>query len=175
LDHRFSEFDGVKGSAWVEGKDAKEFRKEFDKMSRAGVQYLQKYISSAKSKCETADNTLKRYGIDPNNVNSVEDTARKYGQEAAKLNQEIEKIQSSRSTRIAALKVKIAEEAKPGFNADEATKLITGEILTNLRPMEEVEPQIRARREASAKMGRAEVKKSIIFVINEKIMARRGA
>jgi hypothetical protein len=175
LEHRFSEFDGVKGSAWIEGKNAKEFRKEFDKMSRAAVQYLQKYISSAKSKCETADNTLKRYGIDPNNEKSVEDTAKKYGKEAAKLNQQIEKIQSSRNTRIAALKVKIAEEAKPGFSADEATKLITGEILTNLRPMEEVEPQIRARREASTKASGVEVKKSVLFVINERIVVRRGA
>jgi hypothetical protein len=166
IEQRFDEFEGVKGSSWIEGKNPKEFRTEYDKMSKAAVQYLQKYITGSKSKSETIENTLKRYNVEPTSEKSASDAAAKFAKEATKLKDKIKNIESKRNEYIEKARVQIAKEAKPGLTVAEATKIVTADISKNLRPMDKVEKEILAEREAKKN---ETVKKSVVFVIETTI------
>ncbi|WP_461246360.1 helicase-related protein [Treponema sp. R6D11] len=172
IEERFDEFDGVKESSWVGGKNPKDFRKEYDRVSKAATQYLQKYITSAKSKSETVENTLRRYNVDPTNERSATEVASKFGKEAVRLKENIKKIESKRDEYIEKAKKQIAKEAKPGLTVAEATKLVTKDIAKNLRPMDEVKEEILAEREAKKN---ETVKKSVVFVIDSVIKVEKRA
>jgi len=171
IEHRFSEFEGVKGSSWISGKDPKDFRKEYDKISRTAVQYLQKYITGAKSKSETVENTLKRYNVDPASEKSATEIATKFGKEAVKLKEKIDRIEAKRPEYVEKARKQIAAEAKPGLTVADATKLVTKNISANLRPMDKVEKEILAEREAKG----TAVNKSVVFVINKSIPIKKRA
>jgi hypothetical protein len=172
IDHSFDEFDGVKGSSWIEGKNPKDFRERYDKQSKEAMKYLQKYIASAKSKSGTVENTLQRYSVDPTNEKSATSTAAKYGKDAAALKKKIEHIEEKRSEYVERARVAIAAEAKPGKTVAEAVSATTSKILNNLRPMAEVEEEIIAERKAK---GTGTVQKSVSFVIDSKIPIKKRA
>jgi hypothetical protein len=150
FDVRMEEFSGIRGSSWIEAKNPKEFRKEYEHMASDIVKFLQRQAASAKGKAETLAATLKRYNVDPDSEESAMDNSRKHGAEAAELKAKIEKIKQNRDTYIEEARRQLEEYAKehPGKTVTRAIADTTTEIKSNLRPMDEVENEIKARREA---------------------------
>jgi hypothetical protein len=152
FDVRMEEFSGTRGSAWIEAKNPKEFRKAYERQGSEIVKFLQKQIASAKGKSETLAATLKRYNVDPDSETSAMDNSKKYGIEAAELKARIEKIKQNRDQYIAAAKRQLEAYAKehPGKTVNQAIDETTAYIKGHLRPMKEVEKEIKERRDAAA-------------------------
>jgi hypothetical protein len=163
FDVRMDEFSGLRGSSWIEAKNAKEFRKEYERQGDEIIKYLQKQIASAKGKSETLAATLKRYNVDPDSEESAVSSSKKYGIEAAELNDKIDRIKQNRSTYIAESRRQIEEYAKghPGKTTAQAIDETTNYIKGHLRPMEVVESEIKAKREAAARGSVDPLKKAI--------------
>jgi Mg2+ and Co2+ transporter CorA len=151
FDVSMEEFSGIRGSAWVEAKNPKEFRKTYDRQSSEIVKFLQKQVASAKGKSETLAATLKRYNVDPDNETSAMDNSKKYGIEAVELKARIENIKKGRDGYIEAAKRQLEAYAKehPGKTVTQAIDDTTAYIKGHLRPMKEVEEEIKARRKAA--------------------------
>jgi hypothetical protein len=157
FDVLMEEFSGIRGSSWIEAKNPKEFRKEYEHMASEIVKFLQRQVVSAKGKAETLAATLKRYNVDPDSEESAMDNSKKHGVEAAELKQKIERIRDNRNTYIEQAKKQLEEYAKehPGKTVSQAIADTTTEIKGNLRPMDIVEKEIKAKREAAAQAGGA--------------------
>jgi hypothetical protein len=151
------EFAGIRGSSWIEAKNPKEFRKEYEHMASDMVKFLQRQVASAKGKAETLAATLKRYNVDPNSEESAMDNSKKHGVEAAELKAKIEKIKQNRDIYIEEAKKQLEEYAKehPGKTVTQAITDTTTEIKSNLRPMDVVKKEIEAKREAATRAGGA--------------------
>ncbi|MDR0583273.1 MAG: hypothetical protein LBG57_02845, partial [Treponema sp.] len=152
FDVRMEEFSGIRGSAWVEAKNPKEFRKAYERQSSEIIKFLQKQVASARGKSETLAATLKRYNVDPDSETSAMDNSKKYGVEAVELKARIENIKKGRDGYIEAAKRQLEAYAKehPGKTVNQAIDDTTAYIKGHLRPMKEVEEEIKARREAAA-------------------------
>jgi hypothetical protein len=157
FDVHMEEFSDIRGSAWVEAKNPKEFRKAYERMGSEAVKFLQRQVASAKGKAETLAATLKRYNIDPDSEESAMNGSKKYGVEAAELKAKIEKIKQNRDTYIEQAKKQIEAYSKehPGKTVTQAIIDTTTDIKNNLRPMDMVENEIKAKREAAAQFGGA--------------------
>jgi hypothetical protein len=166
FDTRMEEFSDIRGSAWIEAKNPKEFRKEYEHTTQDAVKFLQRQIASAKGKSETLSATLKRYNVDPESEESAMSGAKKFGVEAAELKDKIEKIKKNRDQYINQATKQLAEYAKlhPGKNVEQAIADTTATIDGNLRPMEEVEKEIKAKREAQGKPMNKSVKKMVLLM-----------
>ena len=160
FDVHMEEFSGIRGSSWIEAKNPKEFRKMYERMGGEIVKFLQRQVASAKGKAETLAATLKRYNVDPNSEESAMSNSKKYGVEAAELNDKIDKIKQNRDRYIEDAKKQLEAYAKehPGKTVTEAIEETTANIRGKLRSMDEVEKEIRAAREAAAQQS---LKKSI--------------
>jgi hypothetical protein len=152
FDALMDEFSGTRGSAWVEAKNPKEFRKAYERQGSEIVKFLQRQVASAKGKSETLAATLKRYNVDPDSETSAMNSSKKYGAEAVELKAKIESIEQGRDGYIEAAKRQLEEYAKehPGKTVNQAIDETTTYIKGHLRPMKEVEKEIKARREAAA-------------------------
>ena len=157
FDVRMEEFSGIRGSSWIEAKNPKEFRKEYEHMAGELMKFLQRQAASAKGKSETLAATLKRYNVDPNSEDSAMNSSKKYGVEAAELKAKIEKIKQNREAYIEQAKRQLEAYAKehPGKTVTQAIADTTTEIKGSLRPMDVVEKEIKAKREAAAQAGAA--------------------
>jgi hypothetical protein len=150
FDVRMEEFSGIRGSSWIEAKNPKEFRKEYEHMASEIVKFLQRQVASAKGKAETLAATLKRYNVDPNNEESAMNGSKKYGVEAAELKTKIDNIRGNRNRYIEEAQRQLEEYAKehPGKTVSQAIVDTTTDIKNHLRPMDEVKKEIEAKREA---------------------------
>jgi hypothetical protein len=180
FDVHVDEFAGIRGSAWVEAKNPKEFRKAYERQSSEIVKFLQKQAASAKGKSETLAATLKRYNVDPNSEASALENSKKHGVEAAELKAKIEKIKAGREQYIEQAKrhIEAYEKEHPGKTVNQAIEQTTANINERLRPMKEVEEEIKARREAEARqkpsLQKSIGKKKLVLKIKRQVGARRG-
>jgi hypothetical protein len=154
---RMEEFSDIRGSAWIEAKNPKKFRKEYERMGSEAVKFLQKHIASAKGKAETLAATLKRYNADPENGESVAAVSQKYAHESDELKDRIKKIEAGTEKYVEEARRQIAEYAKnhPGKTVSQAIEETAAYINGHLRPMKEVEEEIKARREAGDSQNRS--------------------
>jgi hypothetical protein len=129
----------------VRGKNMKEIRKEYSKQAKEYIANEQKTVQRNKGKMATIDNTLKRYGIgDSGDITAVEQTRKKYGEQARGYKAEIAAIEGGREQYIKEAAVQIKKESKTGVSISDAVAVNTKAVSGNLYSMDRVKERVKA-------------------------------